>query len=239
MPAAALSRSSTAADVVEHLKAIATPADREAMKRYAINVASALGVPHGKLRALQKVLKRDHERALALWASGYREARVLASMTDEPTQVTRDQCRRWANDLDSWDIVDSVSDLFADTPFWSELIGEFAADEREFVRRTAFAMMAWANVGRKKIPESLRLEFLPLIEAHATDDRNFVKKAVNWALRQTGKASPGLHAPALALAERLAASDSKSARWIGRDAVRELRDEKTIARLAEKRTVTG
>lgn len=237
MPAAAagaLGRQSSAAEVVAHLKTIATDKDREAMKRYAINVDSALGVPHGVLRGLQKVLKRDHRRALDLWASGWREARVLASMTDEPAKVTIDQCRAWASDMNSWDIVDSVSDLFADTPFRDELIREFAADDREFVRRTAFAMMAWTNVGRKKIPESVRLGYLPLIERYATDERNFVKKAVNWALRQTGKASPALHAPALALARRLAESDNKAARWTGRDAVRELTAPKQLERLAAK-----
>lgn len=231
---AAVTRNSTAEEIVAHLKDIGTAENRAGMLRYGINIDSALGVPHGVLRGLQKVLKRDHDRALALWDSGFREARVLASMTDEPKKVTIEQCRRWANDFNSWDLVDSVSDLFAETPFWRELIEEFAADEREFVRRTAFAMMAWTNVGRKKIPEETRLEFLPLIEKYATDERNFVKKAVNWALRQTGKASPNLHAPALALAEKLAASSDKTARWVGKDAVRELTAEKTLARLASK-----
>ena len=231
---AELSRASTADEIVAHLGSIGTSENREGMKRSGSNVESALGVPHGVLRGLQKVLKRDHERALDLWASGWREARVLASMTDEPKKVTIEQCRRWANDLNSWDLVDSVSDLFAETPFWRELIDEFAADEREFVRRTAFAMMAWSNVGRKNIPEEMRLGFLPLIERYATDERNFVKKAVNWALRQTGKASPTLHAPALALARKLAASDNKAARWTGKDAVRELTDPKQLERLQRK-----
>jgi 3-methyladenine DNA glycosylase AlkD len=229
--AAPLSRTSSAAEIIAHLRAIASEENRAGMRRYGINIDSALGVPHGVLRTLQKVLKRDHQRALDLWESGLREARVLASMTDEPRAVTIEQCRRWADDLDSWDTVDSVSDLFADTPFRRELIGEFAADGREFVRRTAFAMIAWTNVGRKKIPEAERLGYFALVEKHAADPRNFVKKAVNWALRQTGKSSPALHAPALALAEKLAASSDKTERWIGKDALRELTNEKTMARI--------
>lgn len=235
MAAAELSPASTAEEIVAHLKAIGTDKDRADMVRYGINVDASIGVPHGKLRALQKVVKRDHDRALALWETGIREARVLASMTGESQKMTIGQCRRWAADLNSWDTVDSVSDLFADTPFRLELIEEFAADEREFVRRTAFAMMAWMNVGRRKVPEEVRLGFLPLIERHAEDERTYVRKAVNWALRQTGKASAALHVPALALAEKLAASKDGTARWIGRDAVRELSAEKTLARLHGKK----
>ncbi|MGE0499492.1 MAG: DNA alkylation repair protein [Rhizobiaceae bacterium] len=233
-PAGPLARSSTAAEVVAHLKSIASDENRAGMKRYGINVETALGVPHGVLRGLQKRLKRDHDRALELWASGIREARVLASMTDEPNKVTRAQVRLWANDLNSWDLVDSLSDLLAETPFWRELVDELAADEREFVRRAAFAIMAWSNVPRHGIPEETRLGFLPLIERYATDERNFVKKAVNWALRQTGKSSLSLHAPALALARKLAASESRAARWTGKDAVRELSSEKVLERLAAK-----
>jgi 3-methyladenine DNA glycosylase AlkD len=229
-----LSRSSTAEEIIAHLKAIGTDIARQGMARYGIDIGAALGVPHATLRPLQKVLKRDHTRALALWASGIREARMLASMTDDPHQMTLEQCRSWAADFNSWDIVDGVADLFADTSFRQQLIAEFAADEREFVRRAAFATMAWMNLGRRKVPEDVRLAFLPLIERHATDERNFVKKAVNWALRQTGKSSVALHGPALALATQLAVSDDKTARWIGKDAVRELTDPKILARIQAK-----
>lgn len=133
--------------------------------------------------------------------------------------------------FDSWDIVDGVSDLFADTDCWRQLIAEFAEDEREFVRRTAFAMMCWATVHRKKEPDATFADYLPLIERHSTDSRNFVRKAVNWALRTIGKRSIVLHGQALALAEKLAASPDKTARWIGKDAVRELTADKTIARI--------
>lgn len=138
--------------------------------------------------------------------------------------------------FDSWEIVDSVADLFAETPFWRDLIDEFADDEREFVRRTAFAMLAWSAVHLKKEPDATFLAYMPLIQKQARDPRNFVRKAVNWALRQIGKRSMSLHAPALALAEKLAASPDRTARWIGRDAVRELTDAKQIARLAAAKT---
>ena len=136
--------------------------------------------------------------------------------------------------FDSWEIVDHGADLFCDAGLAVELVPVFAADEREFVRRTGFAMMAWAAVHLKKEPDATYLGWLPLIERHAGDGRNFVKKAVNWALRQIGKRSLSLHAPALELAERLAASSDKTARWIGKDAVKELTDAKTLERLAKK-----
>ena len=127
------------------------------------------------------------------------------------------------------------SDLFVDTPFWRELIEEFAADEREFVRRTAFAMMAWAAVHLKKEPDETFAGFLPLIEAHAGDGRNFVKKAVNWALRQIGKRSLALHGRRSSWRRSSRRRDDKTARWIGKDAVKELTDPKTLERLSSKR----
>jgi 3-methyladenine DNA glycosylase AlkD len=221
--------------VIAHLKSLGIEENRAGMARFGINTAAALGISNAVLRPLGRALKRNHERSAALWASGIREARLLAGFTDEPNKVTRDQCRNWAGDFDSWEIVDGVSDLFIETPFWRELVAEFAADQREFVRRTAFAMLAWGAVHLKKEPDATFEGYLPLIEAHAGDGRNFVKKAVNWALRQIGKRSLALHRQALELAERLAASSDKTARWIGKDAVKELTDAKTLERLAKKR----
>ncbi|MDX8529714.1 DNA alkylation repair protein [Mesorhizobium sp. VK25A] len=226
----------SADDIVAHLRAIGTEANRAGMARFGINTASALGVGNSKLRPLARMLKRNHERSLLLWDSGVREARLMAAFTGEPKKVDIAQCRRWAADFDSWEIVDTVADLFAETPFWRELIGEFAEDDREFVRRTAFAMLAWSAVHLKKEPDATFLAYLPLIERHAGDPRNFVRKAVNWALRQIGKRSLSLHAPALALAEKLAASSDRTARWIGKDAVKELTDARQLARLAAAKT---
>lgn len=221
--------------IVEHLKSLGSEENRAGMARFGIQTDRALGIGNTQLRPLARRLKRNHGRALELWDTGWREARLLAAFTAEPAEVTVEQCRIWAAQFDSWEVVDGVSDVFVEAAFWRELVEEFAADQREFVRRTAFAMLAWAAVHRKKEPDVTFVSCLPLIEAHATDPRNFVRKAVNWALRQIGKRSRALHAPALVLAERLAASDDKTARWIGKDAVSELTAPKTLERIAARR----
>lgn len=221
-------------EIVAHLRARGTEDNRAGMARFGIVTDRAFGIGNTALRPLARALKRDHARAQALWETGWREARLLAAFTDEPKRVTPEQARRWAGDFCSWEIVDSVCDLFVQAGHL-ELIPEFAADDREFVRRTAFAMMAWAAVHQKAEPDATFIAWLDLIERHAADPRNFVRKAVNWALRQIGKRSATLHSPALALARELAESRDRTARWIGRDAVRELSDPKTLARM-EKRS---
>jgi 3-methyladenine DNA glycosylase AlkD len=232
--AAELSPASTAAEIIAHLRDLGSEENREGMKRYGIRIDRALGISHGVQRDIAKKIKRNHERAFELWKSGITEAQFIASVTADPKRFTKADARRWAAEFDSWDIVDGVSDLFVDTDHWRELIEEFAADKREFVRRTAFAMLCWATVHRKKEPDATFIACLPLIETHSKDERNFVKKAVNWALRTIGKRSHATYGPALELADQLAASDDKTARWIGKGAVRELKDPKTLARLAKK-----
>jgi len=234
MPPAEPSPDWSAADAIAHLKSLASQRNVEGMARYGIETSNALGVSNAMVRPLARKLKRNHERALELWKSGIREARVLALFSDEPKKVTADQARAMANEFNSWEIVDHSADLFCEAGLADEMIPEFAADEREFVRRTAFAMMAWGSVHLKKRPDEEIAAWLPLIEQHATDSRNFVRKAVNWALRQIGKRSLACHGPALALARKLAASDDRTARWIGKDAVKELTAEKTLKRLASK-----
>lgn len=229
-----LSPSSTAAEVIAHLRSLGTEENRQGMQRYGIRIDRALGISHGVQRDIARKIKRSHERAFDLWRSGITEAQFIASVTADPKRLTKADARRWAAEFDSWDIVDGVSDLFVDTDHWRELIEEFAADEREFVRRTAFAMIAWSVVHRKKEPDDTFLTFLPLIEAHATDERNFVKKGVNWALRSIGKRNAMLNAEALALSQRLAASNDRTARWIGKDAIRDLTGAKTLARLEKQ-----
>ncbi|WP_137931206.1 DNA alkylation repair protein [Mesorhizobium comanense] len=225
----------TAQDILAYLRGIGTEESRLGMSRFGINTATALGVGNTDLRFLARKVKRDHQRSLALWDSGIREARLMAAFTGEPRKIAIEECRRWADDFDSWEVVDTVSDLFVETSFWRQLVEEFATDEREFVRRTAFAMLAWAAVHLKKEPDATFLSYLPLIEAHAGDGRNFVRKAVNWALRQIGKRSAGLHAPALVLAQKLASSNDKIERWIGKDAAKELSDARTLARITGRR----
>jgi len=231
-----LTPASTAEEIVTHLRTLGSEENRQSMQRYGIRIDRALGISHGVQRDIAKKIKRSHERAFELWATGITEAQFIAALTADPKRFTVEDARRWAAEFDSWDIVDGVSDLFVDTDHWRSLIEEFAEDEREFVRRAAFAMMAWSSVHRKREPEETFLTFLPIIERHSTDRRNFVRKAVNWALRQIGKRSAACHAPALALAEKLAASDDRTARWIGRDAAKELSDEKVRARIAARST---
>lgn len=229
-----MDRSATAADVLAWLKAHGSDANIAGMARYGIVTKKAFGVSNTDLRPLARAIGRDHERSLQLWETGWREARLLAAFTDEKKKVTAGQARRWAADFDSWEIVDGVSDLFVDARLGDELVYEFAADEREFVRRTAFAMICWIAVHDKKRPDSEVVAFLPLIERHAADPRNFVRKAVNWALRSIGKRNSACHGPALALAGKLAASADKTERWNGRDAVKELTAEKTLERLRRR-----
>jgi 3-methyladenine DNA glycosylase AlkD len=222
---------SIASEIVAHLRSMRDPQNVEGMARFGIDTGTALGISNAVLRPLTRTIKRSHQRALDLWDTDIREARLLAAFTDEPKKVTVEQARRWASDFNSWEIVDSVSYLYAEAGLQAALIPEFAADEREFVRRTAFAMIAWSAVHMKKAPDETLLAWLPLIEQHASDPRNFVRKAVNWALRQIGKRNINCHGPVLTLAAQLAASSDKTERWIGKDAVKELTDVKTLARL--------
>ncbi|MAW85227.1 MAG: DNA alkylation repair protein [Phyllobacteriaceae bacterium] len=226
-----MDRSATVESILHELASMESDRNKAGMARYGIRTDKAFGVPNSILRPMGRQIGRNHARALDLWETGWREARLLAAFTAEKRKLTRQQAESWAADFDSWEIVDGTADLFADTDFWPELVAGFAADEREFVRRAAFATLVWACVHRKKEPDGTFIDWLPLIERHATDPRNFVRKAVNWALRQIGKRSMACHGPALALAERLAASKDATARWIGRDAARELQSDKTLARL--------
>jgi 3-methyladenine DNA glycosylase AlkD len=224
---------STAEEIIRHLNGLRDGRNIEGMGRFGIETSTALGISNAVLRPLARRIGRNHLRAQALWDSGIREARLLAAFSDVPNAVTAEQARRWADDFHSWEIVDSVADLYGEAGLQSPLIAEFAADEREFVRRTAFSMIAWSAVHLKKAPDATLLAWLPLIAQHASDPRNFVRKAVNWSLRQIGKRNRACHAAALSLAETLAASSDKTARWIGKDAARELGDAKIMARFKD------
>jgi 3-methyladenine DNA glycosylase AlkD len=212
-----------ATTLIAELRALGSEENRAGMARFGINTARAFGISIKSLEPLARQYRRDHRLAAALWASGCHEARLLAVLIDDPREVTAAQMDDWAGDLDSWDLCDQAClKLFVKTPFVEEKIKRWAADEREFVRRAGFALLACYAVHGKATPDATFLRFLGLVEEHAKDGRNFVRKAVNWALRQIGKRSPALHGPALSLAERLASSDDKTARWIGKDAMREL-----------------
>ena len=202
------------------------------MARFGIDTTRAVGVTVTELRRLARDLGHDHELAAALWASGVHEARLLASLVDEPAMVTEAQMEAWVADLDSWDVCDGVcGNLFDRTPFALDKAVEWSTREPEFEKRAAFALMASAAVHRKDLPDAAFASLLPVIRAQAIDERNYVKKAVSWALRQIGKRSSGLNSQAVRTAERIERIDSRAARWVARDALRELRSDAVQARL--------
>jgi 3-methyladenine DNA glycosylase AlkD len=207
----------------------------EGMTRYGIEAKRAFGVSMGMLLSLRKRLGKDHDLALALWESGWYEARLLASLVDDPDQVTRRQMNSWAAGFENWADCDTVCfKLFDRTPFALEKARQWSTSPREFVKRGAFALMACLALHDKAAPDTQFLTFLPLIEKGARDDRNFVKKGVNWALRAIGRRNLALNAAALATAKRLALSDEASCRWVGKDALRELASPKVRAQLARR-----
>jgi 3-methyladenine DNA glycosylase AlkD len=224
----------TVGDVLKRLERLGSEKNRAGMARYGINTDRAYGVSVREIRLIAREIKRDHALAQQLWATNRHEARILASFIADPTAMTRADCDAWVADVNSWDLCDQLSKTFEATPFRDELIADWIADSREFVRREGFAVLVARTVHDKKTPDQTFLPYLKLIERHAADDRNFVRKAVNWALRQIGKRSLALHGPALDLAETLAMSDDRTARWIGRDAARELKSPAVIEALQRK-----
>ncbi len=212
-----------AADVLEALEQLAQPENLPGMRRFGINTERALGVNMPKLRKLARELRRDHDLALSLWATEIHEARLLATMVADPKRLTAAQMEAWAKDFDSWNLCDGAcSNLFSRTALAWELTPAWAAREEEFVRRAGFVLMATLAVHQKAAPDEAFLAFFPLLERFAPDDRNFVKKAVNWALRQIGKKNQVLRKEAILLAGRIREQPHKSSRWIAADALREL-----------------
>lgn len=207
--------------------------DLAGMARYGINTEQAFGVKQPHLRALAKQLGRYHRLAGELWSAAWRETRLLAAMIDEPRRVTRTQMDRWAGDFDSWDVCDGVClDLFRRTPHAWEKAREWSRAKRGFVRRAGLVLIAlvakYDDAG-----DSLFLALLPLVLEAAHDDRNEVKKGAGWALRNVGKRNNELHVGAMQAAVELRRSESRAARWVGSDALRELDSAKVRQRLAE------
>ncbi len=210
-------------DVLAWLERRGTRRNVEGMARYGIRAARAFGVSVGTLQGLAKRLGKDHALAAALWQSGWYEARMLATLVDDPERVTRRQMNAWAADFDNWAICDTACfHLFDRTPFAWDKARQWATSGREFVKRAAFALMASLALHDKTAPDARFRVMLPLIERAAHDERNFVKKGVSWALRSIGRRNPSLNAAALAAATRLAASADAACRWVGNDAQREL-----------------
>jgi len=213
----------SANEVLKELKAAAVPANLAGMARFAIGGEKRMGVSVPEMRKLAKNIGTDHKLALELWETGIPEAMIVAGMIDDPAKVTSGQMDKWAGDFESWDVCDQVCmNLFDRTKFAWEKPFEWAKDEREFVRRAAFSLMAVLAWHRRDLPDKDFIKFFPLLETYATDERNFVKKAVNWALRQFGKRSQEAKKLALQLAYKIQKIDSKSARWIASDAIKEL-----------------
>ena len=212
-----------AAEIVARLRAQGSPRNVAGQQRYGIrSAAEQLGIAAPVLRAIAREHRRDHTLALALWDSGIHDARVLATLIADPKRITRDQAERWVRDCDNWAQTDALAFFLDRTDFAEVKAHAWSARQAEFVKRTGFAIMAGMAVHRKELPDEVFLRMLPVIAREAADERNFVKKAVNWALRQIGKRNPGLRRAALAEARRIARIDSRAARWIAADALREL-----------------
>lgn len=219
--------------IIKQLRALGTDKNLAGMARFGIATDMAFGVPHPALHAIAKQHRKDHALALELWESGYHEARLLAAFVDDPKQVTKAQMDAWVRDFHSWDICDTVTGhLFEPTSYAFDKAYQWTRAKREFVRRAGLAMMAWLAVHRKREPEETFLGFFPAIEAVADDERNFVKKASSWALRQLGKRSKFLNKHAVASAKRIGKLDSKAARWVAADVLREITSDKVQARLS-------
>ncbi len=227
--------SAEVAAVLASLKRLATKKVRDGMARYAIPSENALGVSVGAMRTLAKKLGRNHELAAGLWETGCYEARMMAAFTDDPAMITPAQMDRWCNEFDSWAICDTVCfALFDRTPHAWKKVKQWAKSKQEFVKRGAFALLASLVAHDKQASDEQFAEGLALIEIAADDDRNFVKKGVNWALRCIGKRNLALNAAAIAVAQRLAESTNAAARWVGKDALRELSSAAVARRLAAK-----
>jgi 3-methyladenine DNA glycosylase AlkD len=210
--------------VLEELRARSDPKNIEGMKRFGISGEKIYGIPVPILRSLARKIGRDHALAAELWASGIHEARLIATMVDEPKLVTEKQMEDWVQNFDSWDVCDQCcGNLFDRTEFAVAKAKEWSSSKEEFVRRAGFAMMAELAVHDKAMGDDRFEEFLTIIEeTGGDDDRNFVKKAVNWALRQIGKRNPRLNRKAIEVSRRMLKEESKTAKWIATDALKEL-----------------
>lgn len=222
-------------DLIKYLKTLENKKNQEGMKRFAIGRDNTLGIGIPVLRHIAKEYKNNpnrHAIALALWKSDIHEAMILASMIADPKLVNARLMDDWTNDFYSWDLCDQTcNNLFQKTNFFIDKAFEYSYSNKEFVKRTGFVLMVQYTVHHKKLSDDLCIQFLQRIEAESWDERNFVKKALNWCLRQIGKRNKFLHKKALESAYRILKQNTKSAKWIATDAIRELEDEKIIGRI--------
>jgi 3-methyladenine DNA glycosylase AlkD len=223
-------------NIILRLKSQANPDNAAGMARYGINIENTLGVSMPTVRSMAKEIGKNHELAQQLWASRIHEARILASLLDVPRLVTEEQMENWVADLDSWDVCDQLcQNLFALSPLAYEKAVQWSQRDAEFVKRAGFVVMARMAMGSAQTADNTLLEFLEIIRREAGDERSLVKKAVNWALRQIGKHNRSLNGKAIEIATEIQKMDSKSARWIAADAIRELTSEAVQKRLEKKK----
>jgi 3-methyladenine DNA glycosylase AlkD len=222
--------------VVDRLRSVGDPKAVKGMARFGIRSSNSFGVSVPKLRSLAREVGRDHQLALKLWETGLHDARHLPSMVDDPSEVTVAQMEEWVRDFDSWDIVDGCcGNLFDKTRFAVGKAKEWCKREAEFEKRAGFALMAELAVHDKNAKDKVFLDFLPLIVGGASDKRNFVKKAVNWALRQIGKRNLRLNRAAVSTALKTQKIESTAAKWVASDALRELKSQQVQKRLKQRK----
>lgn len=222
----------TSQEIIKKLKSLSSSRNIAGMARFGISAKNTLGVPVPELRRMAKEIGKDHKLALKLWDSGIHEARILASMIDVSKEVSEKQMEKWVKGFDSWDVCDQTCmNLFVFAPGAYKKCFEWNKRKEEFVKRTSFALMACFAVKDKKMKDTEFIRFFPIIKKAANDERNFVRKAVNWALRQIGKRNLRLNKEAIRVAREIKRMDSKSAKWIANDALRELQGEAVQRRL--------
>ena len=223
---------SSVEEVLEKLKSNSRPEQLEGMARYGMAVERRLGVSIPDIRKIAKELGKDNKLAIELWKTGIAEARIIAAMIDDPEKLTEGQMEDWVKDINSWDVCDQVCmNLFEKTPLaWQKII-DWSEREEEFVKRAAFALIACLAWHDKKSEDEKFIELFPVIMRGAVDERNFVKKAVSWALRNIGKRNLNLNKAAMNAAKEIQRLDSKAARWIAFDTLRELESEAVQMRL--------
>jgi len=219
-------------DALQKLQSKAQPEQLQGMAKYGMTVEQRLGVSVPDMRKLAKEIGKDHRLALDLWRTGITEARIVASMVGDPAKLTEDQMEDWVIGINSWDVCDQVCmNLFEKSQLAWKKIADWSEREEEFVKRTAFSLIACLAWHDKKASDERFIGLLPLIIRGSTDERNFVKKAVNWALRNIGKRNLNLNEAAISAAKAIKRLDSKAARWVAFDALRELESEAIQSRL--------
>lgn len=223
-------------EMIKKLESHENPANIVGMARFGIVTKKAFGISAPVLKQLAKNIKKQtndrHEIALKLWETGIHEARIIAYLIDDPKEVTEAQMQSWVKDFDNWAICDStLGTLFCKTEFAYKKVFEWSAREEEFIKRAGIVMIACLAVHDKKAIDDKIAQFLPLLESKVDDERNFIKKAVNWSLRQIGKRNLNLNRLAIETAEKIKSQNTKPARWIAADALRELQNEKILERL--------